>query len=46
VMSMLPPHPNIVRYLGVCQEVGKFMMVMEFVPNGSLYTFMEQKKSS
>jgi serine/threonine protein kinase len=46
VMSMLPPHPHVVRYYGVCQEVGKFMMIMEFVPNGSLHTHLEKKKSS
>lgn len=37
-------HPNIVRYLGVCAEPEKFIIVMEYVPGGNLEQFIKDKK--
>jgi serine/threonine protein kinase len=37
-------HPNIVRYLGVCAEPGKFVIVMEYIPGGNLHQLLADKK--
>eukprot|EP00012_Vannella_robusta_P009932 CAMPEP_0206194832 /NCGR_PEP_ID=MMETSP0166-20121206/7454_1 /ASSEMBLY_ACC=CAM_ASM_000260 /TAXON_ID=95228 /ORGANISM="Vannella robusta, Strain DIVA3 518/3/11/1/6" /LENGTH=486 /DNA_ID=CAMNT_0053611925 /DNA_START=226 /DNA_END=1686 /DNA_ORIENTATION=- len=37
-------HPNIVRYLGVCAEPGKFVIVMEYIPGGNLEQLLQDPK--
>jgi alpha-tubulin suppressor-like RCC1 family protein len=39
LMTGIPPHKNVVRTFGMCQEVNNFSLVMEYVPNGSLDSF-------
>ncbi|PRP80935.1 tyrosine-protein kinase Fer-like isoform 1 [Planoprotostelium fungivorum] len=34
-------HPNIVRFFGVMNHQGQFMMVMEYMPNGSLDSYLK-----
>lgn len=40
-MLSIKPHRNIVRVFGMCQEMGNFMMLMEFLPRGSLDKFIK-----
>lgn len=40
LMISLKDHPNIVKVYGMCQEAGNFQMVMEFLPNGSLDSWL------
>jgi len=37
-------HPNIVRYLGVCAEPDKFVIVMEYIPGGNLEQLLHDPK--
>ncbi|XP_071720221.1 uncharacterized protein [Rutidosis leptorrhynchoides] len=37
-------HPNIVSLLGYCNEDSEMILVSEFVPNGSLYDYLENIK--
>lgn len=39
-------HPNVVRFVGVCVDPGSTMIVMEYVPGGSLLTFLRQNGPS
>ena len=34
-------HPNVVRVIGVCLDVGKFSIVMEYAEKGSLFNVLE-----
>jgi serine/threonine protein kinase len=38
-------HPNTTRLYGVCLEKGKYSMVMEYLPKGSLYNVLHSKES-
>jgi ephrin-A len=40
LMLSIKPHKNIVRIYGMCQEMNNFSLVMEFLPNGSLDSFL------
>jgi hypothetical protein len=41
LMLSIKPHRNIVRVFGMCQEMGNFMMLMEFLPRGSLDKYIK-----
>jgi hypothetical protein len=36
IMLSIPSHQNVVKIYGMVQELGNFSMVLEFLPNGSL----------
>jgi hypothetical protein len=38
----IPPNPYVVRQFGMCQEMGNLSMVMEFLPNGSLDSYLQK----
>lgn len=40
LMMSLKEHPNVVRVYGMCQERDNLAMVLEFIPNGSLDSFL------
>ncbi|XP_072018959.1 mitogen-activated protein kinase kinase kinase 7-like [Amphiura filiformis] len=40
VMSKLY-HPNIVKLLGICENLGAKLIVMEYAPNGSLHDYLK-----
>jgi serine/threonine protein kinase len=40
LMLSIPPHRNVVRIFGMCQEMNNFSLVMEFLPSGSLDGFI------
>lgn len=40
VMLSVPSHPNVIKIYGMVQELGNFGMVLEFLPNGSLDTWL------
>jgi serine/threonine protein kinase len=42
-MLSIPPHRNVVRTLGMCQEASNFSLVMEFLKGGSLDSYIEKK---
>jgi Janus kinase 1 len=39
-MLSIPPHRNIVRIFGLCQELNNFSLVMEFLPEGALDSYL------
>ena len=43
LISSVPPHPNVVRVLGVCEDApdGQAVIVMELCPGGNLKEFFE-----
>jgi serine/threonine protein kinase len=45
LMLSIPPHKNIVRVYGMCQEMNNFSLVMEFLPNGSLDAYLANAKA-
>jgi serine/threonine protein kinase len=40
LMLSIPPHRNVVRIFGMCQEMNNFSLVMEFLPAGSLDSYV------
>ena len=42
LMLSIKPHPNILRPIGMCQEVKNYALVMELVPGGSLDSFLKK----
>ena len=36
-------HPNIVLYMGICITADKFILVTEYLDNGSLFDQLHQK---
>jgi serine/threonine protein kinase len=42
VMKQLPLHPNLVALLGVCTATRPYMMVLEYLPGGSLDTWLPE----
>jgi len=34
-------HPNIITFYGICTEPGKYAMVMEYMPKGSLFSVLQ-----
>lgn len=43
VMLSIKPHPNIVRMIGMCQELNSFSMVMEYCSGGDLDGFVREE---
>jgi serine/threonine protein kinase len=41
LMLGIKPHKNIVRIFGMCQEATNLSLVMEFLPNGSLDSYLK-----
>ena len=37
-------HPNIVLYMGICITADKFILVIEYMENGSLFDQLHKKK--
>jgi len=42
VMQALPPHPNLVQFLGLCSTSDKLTIVCEFVEKGSVKRFLQE----
>lgn len=36
-------HPNIVMFLGACTKAPHFAIVLEYCPNGTLWSLLQQK---
>lgn len=45
IMKILEPHPNIVTLLGCCSEQDPVYLIMEYVPNGKLLTYLRESRS-
>ncbi|XP_065211978.1 tyrosine kinase receptor Cad96Ca [Planococcus citri] len=45
VMKMLDPHPNVVRLLGCCTEKDPIFVIMEYVPNGKLQSYLRHSRA-
>lgn len=43
LMTGIEPHSNVVRIYGLCQELSNFSLVMEFMPHGSLDSFLHKE---
>ncbi|KAF6210502.1 hypothetical protein GE061_013608 [Apolygus lucorum] len=46
VMKMLEPHPNVVRLLGCCTEKDPIFVIMEYVSNGKLQSFLRSSRAT
>jgi serine/threonine protein kinase len=42
LMTALPPHKNVVRIYGLCQENNNFSLVMEFLKKGALDSYIKK----
>eukprot|EP01097_Dermamoeba_algensis_P006576 TRINITY_DN4113_c0_g1_i1.p1 TRINITY_DN4113_c0_g1~~TRINITY_DN4113_c0_g1_i1.p1 ORF type:complete len:1103 (+),score=324.46 TRINITY_DN4113_c0_g1_i1:675-3983(+) len=42
VMQALPPHPNLVQFLGLCRTNEKLIIVCEYVEKGSVKRFLQE----
>ncbi|XKL65970.1 hypothetical protein PGB90_009390 [Kerria lacca] len=45
VMKILDPHPNVVRLLACCTDRDPIFVIMEYVPNGKLQSFLRQSRA-
>ncbi|RWS16284.1 cadherin 96Ca-like protein [Dinothrombium tinctorium] len=45
IMLQLGQHPNVVRILGCCTEMVPYYLIMEYVENGKLLTFLRNYRS-
>ncbi|XP_014262217.1 tyrosine kinase receptor Cad96Ca [Cimex lectularius] len=46
VMKMLEPHPNVVRLLGCCTDKDPIFVIMEYVANGKLQTYLRNSRAT
>ncbi|XP_078688780.1 fibroblast growth factor receptor 1-like isoform X1 [Branchiostoma floridae x Branchiostoma belcheri] len=46
MMRLLDPHPNVVTLLGYCTKSDPVMLVVEYVPNGDLLSFLRNDRAS
>ncbi|CAH1269110.1 FGFR1 [Branchiostoma lanceolatum] len=46
MMRLLDPHPNVVTLLGYCTKSDPVMLVVEYVPNGDLLTFLRKDRTT
>ncbi|XP_072049006.1 tyrosine kinase receptor Cad96Ca-like [Amphiura filiformis] len=46
LMKILEPHPNVVRLLGYCTEKDPIYVIVEYMGNGDLKTFLRQSRST
>ncbi|XP_066289676.1 fibroblast growth factor receptor 1-like [Branchiostoma lanceolatum] len=46
MMRLLDPHPNVVTLLGYCTKSDPVMLVVEYVPNGDLLSFLRKDRST
>ncbi|BES94252.1 Tyrosine kinase receptor [Nesidiocoris tenuis] len=46
ILKMLEPHPNVVRLLGCCTEKDPIFVIMEYVANGKLQSFLRSSRAS
>lgn len=44
VMKMLEPHPNVVTLIGCCAEQDPVLLIMEFIPNGTLQNYLRESR--
>lgn len=45
LMTGIPPHKNVVKIYGLCQERNNFSLVMEYLAKGSLDGYMANRMS-
>ena len=45
VMKMLDQHPNVVTLIGCCAEQDPVLLIMEFVPNGTLQSYLRESRA-
>ncbi|XP_039276826.1 LOW QUALITY PROTEIN: tyrosine kinase receptor Cad96Ca [Nilaparvata lugens] len=45
VMKSLEPHPHVVRLLGCCTEKDPLFVIMEFIANGKLQSFLRNSRA-
>ncbi|XP_035679045.1 kin of IRRE-like protein 3 [Branchiostoma floridae] len=46
MMRLLDPHPNVVTLLGYCTKSDPVMLVVEYVPNGDLLSFLRRDRAA
>uniref|UniRef100_T1H9Y5 receptor protein-tyrosine kinase n=1 Tax=Rhodnius prolixus TaxID=13249 RepID=T1H9Y5_RHOPR len=46
VMKLLDPHPNVVRLLGCCTDKDPIFVIMEYVSNGKLQSFLRNSRAT
>eukprot|EP00794_Sanderia_malayensis_P015257 gene15257-16832_t len=44
IMMKIKPHPNVVRFLGCCSKKGPRCIILEFLANGNLLTFLRKSR--
>lgn len=44
VMKMLEPHPNVVTLIGCCAEQDPVLLIMEYIPNGTLQSYLRESR--
>ncbi|XP_035207617.1 tyrosine kinase receptor Cad96Ca-like, partial [Stegodyphus dumicola] len=45
VMKLLDPHPNVVTLLGCCTDRDPMFLIMEYVQNGKLQTYLRESRA-
>lgn len=45
VMLRIRPHPNLVSFIGVCNEDGHLILVTEFCNGGTLFALLHRNKN-
>ncbi|XP_054707143.1 tyrosine kinase receptor Cad96Ca-like [Uloborus diversus] len=45
VMKLLDPHPNVVTLLGCCTDRDPLFLIMEYVHNGKLQTYLRESRA-
>ncbi|XP_050298683.1 tyrosine kinase receptor Cad96Ca [Anthonomus grandis grandis] len=45
VMKMLEPHPNVVKLLGCCTEKAPIFLIMEYITNGKLQSYLRNSRA-
>ncbi|CAH1269118.1 FGFR1 [Branchiostoma lanceolatum] len=46
MMRLLDPHPNVVTLLGYCTKSDPVMLIVEYVPNGDLLSFLRKDRTT
>ena len=45
VMLRIRPHPNLVSFIGVCNEAGHLILVTEYCQGGTLFSLLHKQRN-